>query len=41
MNRRTFLAASAAICLATPALAAAPTLNFAAAAGYSRTRRGV
>jgi len=41
MNRRTFLAASAAICLATPAFAAAPRLNFDAAGGYSRTRRGV
>jgi len=41
MNRRTFLAASAAICLATPAFAAGPTLNFDAAASYSRTRRGV
>src|SRR5436190_23428943 len=41
MNRRTFLAASAALALATPAFATAPTLNFDAAASYSRTRRGV
>jgi hypothetical protein len=39
MNRRAFLAASAAACLATPA--AAQTFNFAAAAAYSAERRGV
>lgn len=39
MNRRSFLAASAAACLATPATA--QELNFAAAAAYSVERRGV
>lgn len=41
MNRRTFLAASAAACLATPARAQAVSLNFEAAAAYSAQRRGV
>jgi len=41
MNRRTFLAASAALCLATPAAAQTPSFNFAAAAAYSAQRRGV
>lgn len=39
MNRRAFLVASAAACLATPA--AAQVFNFAAAAAYSAERRGV
>lgn len=39
MNRRAFLAASAAACLATPA--AAQVFNFDAAARYSAERRGV
>lgn len=39
MNRRSFVAASAAACLATPATA--QELNFAAAAAYSAERRGV
>ena len=39
MNRRTFLAASAAACFAAPAHAQA--LNFDAAAAYSAERRGV
>ncbi|MEZ5961697.1 MAG: serine hydrolase domain-containing protein [Hyphomonadaceae bacterium] len=39
MNRRAFLAVSAAACLATPA--AAQTFNFDAAAAYSAERRGV
>lgn len=39
MNRRAFLAASAAACLATPA--AAQIFNFDAAAAYSAERRGV
>lgn len=41
MNRRTFLAVSAAVCLATPARAQTLNLNFAAAAAYSAQRRGV
>lgn len=41
MNRRTFLALSAAAALATPAYAQTPSLNFAAAAAYSAQRRGV
>ncbi len=41
MNRRTFLAASAAACFATPARAQAVNLNFEAAAAYSAARRGV
>ena len=39
MNRRSFLAASAALCLPTPASAQA--LNYEAAATYSAQRRGV
>lgn len=39
MNRRSFLAAGAATCLATPA--AAQTFDFTAAATYSANRRGV
>lgn len=41
MNRRTFLAATAAACLATPAYAQSLNLNFQAAAAYSAERRGV
>ena len=41
MNRRSFLAASAAALLVSPAFAQDITLNFEAAAAYSRPRRGV
>lgn len=40
MDRRSFLFASAATCIVTPALAQ-PRFNFAAAAAYSAERRGV
>lgn len=41
MDRRTLLVAGAAACLAAPALAQAPQLDFEAAAAYSAPRRGV
>jgi CubicO group peptidase (beta-lactamase class C family) len=41
INRRSFLAASATMCFASPARAQTQDFNFAAAAAYSAARRGV